>query len=112
MELQTTKSGSILIVKPVENRIDAVSAGDFKLQMLQFFENGETKIVLDLSGLDFLDSSGLGAIISMRKSAGDKGQVVVCGIHDSVKRLFELTKMDRVFRVYSNSVEAEKALLR
>lgn len=66
--------------------------------------------MLDLSEVDFIDSSGLGAIVSSLKAVGKQGNLIICGIGETVLSLFRLTRMDRVFQIVSSPEEAVRAL--
>lgn len=110
MKAQNKKIGDILIVTPIETLIDASLATDFKSRMADWINEGNNRILLDLSHVDFIDSSGLGAIVSSLKTIGKKGDLVICGIKDTVKSLFELTRMHRVFQIFSSQEEALKAM--
>ena len=57
-------------------------------------EAGHTRLVLDLSGVDFVDSSGLGAIVACLKRLGPRGDLAIAGARGAVSRLFTLTRMD------------------
>jgi anti-sigma B factor antagonist len=110
MQIQDEKIGGVLVVKPLEKRLDAHVAVDLKEKMAFFVNNGNDLIVLDLAGVDFIDSSGLGAIVSSLKVLGRKGDLAICGIHETVMSMFRLTRMDRVFRIFPNRDEAVTAL--
>ena len=110
MQVQEKKVGSILIVKPLEKRIDASSATEFKGKIVDLINSGNTKIVLDLANVDFIDSSGLGAIVSSLKTIGDNGDLVITGIRETVMGLFRLTRMNRVFQIFPSEQEAIQAL--
>jgi anti-sigma B factor antagonist len=58
----------------------------------------------------FIDSSGLGAIVSMLKLIGREGDLVLCGVTDPVMSLFKLTRMDRVFQMFPSEHDALAAL--
>jgi anti-sigma B factor antagonist len=66
--------------------------------------------VLDLSKVEFIDSSGLGAIVSSLKRMGGRGELVVCGLREPTMTLFRLTRMDRVFQVFDSEQQAVSAL--
>jgi anti-sigma B factor antagonist len=70
---------------------------------------GVTRFVIDLSGVEFIDSTGLGALVAVLKVSG-RGGMVVAGAQDSVVTLFKLTRMDKVFRMFPSSKEAAAAL--
>lgn len=110
MQLHDEKIGDVLVVKPLESRIDASIAVDFKERMAGFINAGNELIVLDLSSVNFIDSSGLGAIVSSLKLLGRKGDLVISGIRQTVMNMFKLTRMDRVFRIFESRDQAVSAL--
>jgi len=60
-------------------------------------------ILIDLQDVTFIDSSGLGALVSALKTVRSKGsKLFICSINDQIRMLFELTSMDRVFEVYNS----------
>ena len=71
---------------------------------------GHHVIVLDLAAVRFMDSSGLGAMVSTLKLLGRDGNLVVCGVTDPVMNLFKLTRMDRVFPMFPSESDALDAL--
>jgi anti-sigma B factor antagonist len=71
--LSTDLRDNILVVRVEEKRIDASKAPAFKDEMTRCIETGQNQIVLDLSQVDFIDSSGLGALVSCLKRLGPRG---------------------------------------
>ena len=67
-------------------------------------------IVLDMSDVTFIDSSGLGALIASLKIIGDDGELVLCGARDTVESMFKLTRMNKVFRMFGSPEEAVSSL--
>ncbi len=112
MEIEEKKVGEVLVVLPREKRIDASVSTGFKGRMVDWINQGNKRIVLDLSEVDFIDSSGLGAIVSSLKTLGTDGDLVICGIRETVMGLFKLTRMNRVFQIFNDESEAIKALAR
>lgn len=110
MQLDQRTVDHALIVTPLEDRLDARIAADFKERMIELIASGHTKIVLDLSQIEFIDSSGLGAIVSSLKRMGGQGELVVCGLQETTMTLFKLTRMDRVFQVFESEQQAVSAL--
>jgi anti-sigma B factor antagonist len=111
MQLVHEKIDKVLVVKLLEKRIDAFIAADFRGQMGVFINEGQELIVLDLTEVDFVDSSGLGAIVASLKMLGGKGDLVIAGASDKVMSLFKLTRMDRVFQIFATRDEAVAKLL-
>lgn len=110
MEIEERKAGDVLVVIPRERRIDASVSTSFKGRMVDWINQGNRHIVLDLSEVDFIDSSGLGAIVSSLKTLGNDGDLVICGIRETVMGLFKITRMNRVFQIFADQREALKAL--
>jgi len=110
MKIEAEQIADILVLTPYDYRIDASSVADFKGQLVAWIQEGNYRILLDLSQIDFIDSSGLGAIVSLWKLLSGKGDICLCGIREPVMSLFKLTRMDRIFRIYSSSVEAVEAM--
>jgi anti-sigma B factor antagonist len=110
MQLQQRHAGNVLVVKPLEKRIDAATATDLKQKMNEWIDAGNRRIVLNLSHVDFIDSSGLGAIISGLKKIGKDGDLVICMVKETVMSLFRLTRMDRVFDIFKSEEDALAAL--
>jgi anti-sigma B factor antagonist len=110
MRIEDRTEGEVLILEVKERRVDARSAPDLKEKISGFVSKGHEWIVLDISDVEFVDSSGLGAIVSGLKLLGHKGDLVISGAKDNVTALFKLTRMDKVFRLFPTTAEAQQAL--
>jgi anti-sigma B factor antagonist len=110
MQLSERKEGNILIVKLLEKRLDAHIAVAFKKKMAEFIDNGNELIVLNLSNVNFIDSSGLGSIVSSLKKLGGKGDLIICCAQENVMSMFHLTRLERVFEIFAGEEEAVIAL--
>lgn len=97
MELTATALPDELIVTVAEPRIDAACAIRFKDHMRQLLMHPARRVVLDLSHVTFLDSSGLGALVAVRKFLSDGRELHLSGLTANVRRVFRLTRMDTVF---------------
>jgi anti-sigma B factor antagonist len=104
--LTVSRERGIAVVAPAVKRLDASVAPAFRQAVLQLVEGGDTRLVLDLAGLEFLDSSGLGAMVSILKGLGSRGALAVCGVTGAVQSLFQLTRMDKVFVIVPGRDEA------
>lgn len=110
MQIHQNTNGEVLIVRPLEKRIDAATATEFKEKMSEWIGAGNRRIVLNLADVDFIDSSGLGAIVSSLKRIGTEGDLVICAVRETVMSLFRLTRMNRVFDIFPSEMEAIAAL--
>ncbi|MGZ5179970.1 MAG: STAS domain-containing protein [Ramlibacter sp.] len=100
------RDGPVPVVVPRMKRLDASVAPAFKQEVVKLVEAGERRLVLDLGGVEFLDSSGLGALVSILKALGSQGAMAVCGARGAVLSLFKLTRMDKVFPIDADRREA------
>jgi anti-anti-sigma factor len=105
MEISHTTIENILVIKPEYNTLDAKEVPDFKahFQRIVYDENhsGTKSVVLDMSNLDFIDSSGLGSLLSVLRSLRDKGgQLKLAGMKKPVFTIFELVSMNKAFETY------------
>jgi anti-sigma B factor antagonist len=98
--------GNVTIIEPLKARIDASLAVKFKNDVSQIISENDGRIVLNLSNVDFIDSSGLGAIVSLMKSLGGSGNISICNMKDPVMGVFKLTRMDKIFSIYPNEEAA------
>ncbi len=105
MRFEEKTIGDVFVVKVLDTWIAADVAVRFKEELIGFVTSGNRNIVLDLSDVTFIDSSGLGALIACLKVIGD-GDLVLCGARDTVASMFKLTRMNKVFRVFATTEEA------
>jgi len=110
MRFEENKVGDVLIAKVLDGRIAADVAPRFKARLAEYVGTGNHSIVLDLQAVTFIDSSGLGALISSLKAMGKNGGLVICAATGAVASMFKLTRMDKVFRMYPSQEAALSAL--
>jgi len=100
MRFETKTEEHLRIVSVQDPRIDAAVAIEFKDAMRVETDSGPDLVVLDLSQVDFIDSSGLGAIVAAMKNMGTTRKLALAGLTPNVERVFKLTRMDSVFSVF------------
>lgn len=87
--------------------LDAQTAPQLKQAFTDIIRDGRQDIVLDLGGVDFMDSSGLGAIVGAYKQVRiGKGDLRIASLQPAVRKVFELTRLDRVFKIFGDANEA------
>lgn len=104
--LSTTDRNGIAIVTVTEDRIDAAAAIRFKDAIRTTMDDLNGRIVLDMSGVRFVDSSGLGAIVASKKLAGTGRAFDLAGLTPDVDKVFRLTRMNSVFDIYTTVEDA------
>ena len=106
MQVQTTLIDAILILQPHAESIDSTVATLFKTRIIDVIHQGHRQIVLDLSRVSFMDSSGLGAIVSILKTLGEDGKLILCHVDPAIRSLFRLTRFDRIIPICDSVDEA------
>lgn len=99
MQLSVTSKPDGQWVSVPGARLDAAVATTFKDSMRRILTEGAGPVVLDLSEVMFMDSSGLGAVIAVLKSMPDGRDLRLYGLTSNVMRVFRLTHMDSVFTI-------------
>jgi anti-sigma B factor antagonist len=110
MNLETKTTAGILAVRLLDSRLDAHGAPDLKSKLDGPLAGGAGHVVLNLADVDFVDSTGLAAILSLVKRLAPAGTVVLCGCRPAIVELLRLTRLDRVLRIFPSEREALTAL--
>lgn len=111
MKLEVTANDGVSILRYKSERLDAHNSEILKVKLKELFEGGAKNVLVDLAEVRFIDSSGLGALVSGFKNAvASKGALALSGLQDQVRSMFELTRLNRVFDIYISEEEALAAL--
>jgi anti-sigma B factor antagonist len=100
MKISARAEGDICIVTVEEDRIDAAVALSFKEAMRRQTETATHIVILDLTQVVFIDSSGLGAIVATMKHLAPERRLVLAGLTPAVDKVFRLTRMDSIFELF------------
>ena len=107
MQLTVMEAGDTQILRVEEARIDSAVAIQFKDAVRARVSPRARRVVLDLGQVDFIDSSGLGAVVAAMKAMDDGQQLDLAALQPTVDRVFRLTRMDTIFVIHE-SVEAAR----
>lgn len=110
MNLLDNTIDGILILTIAAPQMDYASAEDFKLGVSNRIRQGSERLIIDMSQVNFMDSSGLGALVACLKLIGDPKRLLLCNVAPPVVSLLKLTRMDQVFHVYPSTQAALEAL--
>jgi anti-sigma B factor antagonist len=110
MQLAERNVGPNIVLEVLEDRLAADKTADFKEAVGRRLTAGIACVVLDLSRVNFIDSSGLGAILSILKRMPKGSELILCGTNEPVTSMFKLTRLDRVFTMRRSVEEAVSAL--
>ena len=107
MQVSVQKSDGVTAVLCVAGILNAHTAPSLKEQIAEQISEGAYQLVIDLTQVDFIDSSGLAVLVSGMKSArANSGNLRLAGVQSNVMRVFELTLLDRVFTFFPDGESA------
>jgi anti-sigma B factor antagonist len=111
MRISTEVRSGVVIVNPKGNLMGAPETEDFRKIVKEHLEAGVTKFIIDLSDVKWMNSLGLGALISAYTSVKNKeGLMVITNVSDKVKSVFMITQLIKVFQNYDTVEDAIKAI--
>jgi anti-sigma B factor antagonist len=106
---ETPKIEEVVVLAVPGPSLDASNTKRFKNEMAPVVQSA-TKLIFDMTLVQFVDSCGLGVILSyVRQLHAKGGQIKVCGLSQRVRSLFELVRMDKVVEIYNTRDEALSA---
>jgi len=110
MKVEVKRDGETAHLK-LRGRLDLDSSAAVKEEIRRCLSQGYVRLVLDLEAVEFINSSGLGALVSALKEIRlAKGRLVVCRLAPYVREIFEITQLSHIFEIYATEGEALEAL--
>lgn len=107
MDIKTEHSEGITVLFVREDRLDANNSEELKAELRRLFESGTKDLVIDLKEILFIDSSGLGVLVSgYKNAAAQHGSLKLSNLQSQVKSMFELTRLHRVFDIFTTVDDA------
>lgn len=108
--LESTIKG-VTALAPLCARLDAAGCADFRERLSTVLARGQTRVVCDLSTVTFMDSTGLSVLLTAVRALAGRGRLAVCGVNPQVRKLFEITRLDRgLLEFYPTVDDAADAL--
>ena len=112
LRITTAQLGSSAYVISVTGELDVSNAEQFSEESARVIDRGATRMVVDLVGLSFMDSAALGALTkAANRMRAEGGECVVVVDDPRIRRVFEITGLERIFRIERSLAEAIEELL-
>ena len=106
MSFQVSQQGGVTLVE-VEGQLIVGNRQELKQQVLEQLEGGDRKFVIDFANTGYIDSSGLGVLVSLSKKIREQGgELRLSSLNEDLRTLFELTKLDSLFHIANSRDEA------
>jgi len=106
MEIQMRDQDSLAVLS-LSGRLDLASGATLKEQVKRLTQSNTTQVHLNLSEVEFINSSGLGALVSIMKEIRlQKGRLTLSNLASYVQEIFEITQLSHIFEIYPTEEEA------
>lgn len=100
------------LVFQIQECLDAKAGSHIEKEVAAIAPGRPMLVLIDMSQVDFVDSSGLFTLVSVLRSAREKGvRLVLCNLKATVRLIFEISQLDRVFEIYENTEAVLKTLV-
>ncbi|NIP79646.1 MAG: anti-sigma factor antagonist [Gemmatimonadetes bacterium] len=106
MGFEVTKQDDVTVLD-VEGQLIVGNRQELKQKVLEELEDGERKFLIDFERTGYIDSSGLGVLVSLSKKIREQGgELRLANLNEDLRTLFELTKLDTLFQIANSRDEA------
>lgn len=106
MGFSVVKENGVTVVD-VEGQLIVGNRQELKSKVLEELEGGDRKFAIDFSRTGYIDSSGLGVLVSLSKKIREQGgELRLSSLNEDLRTLFELTKLDTLFRIADSREDA------
>ena len=106
MSFQMSKVNDVTVIE-VDGQLIVGNRNELKKEVLEKIELGEQTFVIDFANTAYIDSSGLGVLVSLSKNIREHGgELRLSSLSEDLRTLFELTKLDTLFRIVEDREQA------
>ncbi len=108
MEIIKSSRGTYPVLQ-LKGRFDAHEVEPVNAWLADLAKNGNSKVIVNLEGVNFVDSTALSTLVrGLKLCREQKGNLHICSLQQTVRVIFELTRLDKAFDIYSTEDEAAK----
>lgn len=110
-KIETENLEADVPVIELEGEVDVYTAPQLKQQMISLLESGAKQMVVDLTKVEYFDSTALGVLIGGLKRIRERdGNLSLICPNPRIRRVFEITGLDKIFDIYNSTDEAKAAI--
>ncbi|KUG27121.1 anti-sigma f factor antagonist (spoiiaa-2) [hydrocarbon metagenome] len=111
MKLSITEERGVLVIGNLPEKFDYTVCNDALRHITPAMDDGPKKLVVSFAGVSFLDSCGIGTLITLRnRLMKEKGAMALCDIGERLENILKITDLRKVFALYANRDEAVSGL--
>jgi anti-sigma B factor antagonist len=106
MDIDVTKSDGVTVVAP-HGDLDLATVDEVKRTLAGLIDRGQSRLLMDLGGVGYIDSTGMGVLVAaMKQARAAGGDVRLCALQDDVRSIFDLTRLSRAMSIHPTRQEA------
>jgi anti-sigma B factor antagonist len=106
MDIDVDRTGAVAVVAP-KGELDMAVSDRLKRMLAELIEGGQPRVVMDLAGVAYIDSSGMGALVAaMKQARAAGGDLRLCGLQDDVRAIFEMTRLSKAMAIHPSRSDA------
>ncbi|MEQ8349344.1 MAG: STAS domain-containing protein [Sneathiellaceae bacterium] len=110
MQITELRQGDVMVLA-VSGRLDTEATKPFELSVLQHLDEGEDKLVLDMGGVDYINSSCLRVVLTAAKRLhGSQGRLALCALRDTLREVFDISGFSRILEIHPSRAQALAAM--
>jgi anti-sigma B factor antagonist len=103
LKVTNLSSGNIVVLEPKGSLIGGDETDDIKNTISRLLKEGNTKLIVDLGNVDYMNSTALGVLVSTHTSYSKVGgKIKLCNVNKNIQNIFIITKLTLVFDVYDS----------
>ncbi|MGE5315575.1 MAG: STAS domain-containing protein [Acidobacteriota bacterium] len=111
MKVRTEMKGEIAVLAPKGSLVGGEETDELRAAVAQLIEKGNKKLIVDLGGVDYMNSTAIGALVSAHTSyANRSGSMILCNVNKKISNIFIVTKLSMIFQIETDLAEAELSL--
>lgn len=106
MHIDVTKADAVTVVAP-RGDLDMATVDEVRRTLGGLIDRGQSRLLMDLGGVGYIDSSGMGALVAaMKQARAAGGDVRLCALQDDVRGIFDLTRLSRAMSIHLTRQDA------
>lgn len=109
MNITESRQGKAMVVG-VDGRLDGPGARELEERLVALIGGGERSLVIDMTGLDYINSAGLRVLlVAAKKLKPEDGRIVLCAMRDTIREVFEISGFASIFQIFPSRDQAVSA---
>jgi len=109
LQISVRRNGDVAVID-LAGEVDAYTSARFREVMIDIIDDGGVNLIVSMAKVEYIDSSGLGALVGgLKRTSERKGRIVLVCDQSQVRKVFEITGLEKVFPIFDTEQEALEA---